>query len=190
MEVPKRVETVIAMLRGVNVGGHNKISMEVLRELCGGLKFRDARTYVQSGNVVFRCAANALAGAAERMEKAIEAKAGFRPRVVLRTAGEMRDVVARNPFAGRAEIEPAKLAVNFLAGSLDEDARARIGAIGGVPEEVVHSGRELFIYFPNGMGRPKLNLAALERGLKVACTSRNWNTVTKLCDMAREMEQL
>ena len=88
---------VIAMLRGVNVGGHNKIKMEALRALCTRLKLRDACTYVQSGNVIFRTEERDLTLLTKRLQNAIERDFGFRPDVVLRTAAELRDVIARNP---------------------------------------------------------------------------------------------
>src|ERR1039458_3254224 len=94
---------VISMLRGVNVGGHNKIKMDALRELCASLKLRDPQTYVQSGNVVFRSDDRDLVPLGRRIEQAIERKFGFRPAVILRTAAELRDVIARNPFASRSE---------------------------------------------------------------------------------------
>src|SRR5580704_18649385 len=99
----------VCMLRGVNVGGHNKIKMDELRCLCESLGLRNPQTYVQSGNVVFTTGERNLARLAARIETAIEQKLGFRPSVVLRTTAELRDVIARNPFAGRRDIEPGRL---------------------------------------------------------------------------------
>src|SRR5215468_10580846 len=92
---------IVSLLRGVNVGGHNMIGMEALRALYASLKLRDPQTYVQSGNVVFQAESRDLVKLADQIEKAIERSAGFRPSVILRTVAEMRDVVARNPFAER-----------------------------------------------------------------------------------------
>src|SRR5437899_12626071 len=97
---------IISMLRAVNVGGHNKIKMDALRALYESLKLRDAQTYVQSGNVIFKTDQRDIARLAKRIEDGIARKFGFRPDVILRTAAEMRDVVARNPFAKRRGIEP------------------------------------------------------------------------------------
>jgi len=91
---------IICMLRGVNVGGHNMIKMEALKALCVSLKLKDPQTYVQSGNVIFRTEEKDLAKLARRIQDAIEGKIGFRPNVMLRTAADMRSVVARNPFDG------------------------------------------------------------------------------------------
>src|SRR5260370_35295442 len=89
----------ISMLRGVNVGGHNKIKMEALRALYESLKLRDAQTYVQSGNVIFRSDEQDIARLTKRIEEGIERKFGFRPDGILRRAAEMREVVEGNPFA-------------------------------------------------------------------------------------------
>src|SRR5277367_389037 len=97
---------IISMLRGVNVGGHNKIKMDALRALYESLGLRDVQTYVQSGNVVFRSKETDHAKLARRIGDGIEKGFGFRPGVVLRTSTELREVMARNPFAPRKGIEP------------------------------------------------------------------------------------
>jgi uncharacterized protein (DUF1697 family) len=178
---------VISMLRGVNVGGHNKIKMDALRELCASLKLRDPQTYVQSGNVVFRSDDRDLVPLGRRIEQAIERKFGFRPAVILRTAAELRDVIARNPFASRPGIEPGKLLVTFLASEPGAEARTKLLAIKTDPEELHIDGRELYTYFPNGMGRPKLSWPTVERTLAIRGTGRNWNTVVKLLEMAESL---
>lgn len=177
---------VISLLRGVNVGGRNLIRMDALRTLYESLGLGDVRTYVQSGNVVFSTREKDLQKLAKRIEDGIESKFGFRPSVILRTSAELRDVVARNPFAGREDIEPNKLLIMFLASEPGAEARSKILAIKAEPEELRMDGRELYIYFPDGMGKTKLPLASIERALKVPGTGRNWNTVTKLLAMAEE----
>jgi uncharacterized protein (DUF1697 family) len=171
------------MLRGVNLG-KRRMKMEVLRAMCESLGLEDPRTYVQSGNVVFRCRERNLAKLTKRIEEAIESTFGFQSDTLLRTAEEMRDAIARNPFEGRKGIEPGKLAVWFLDIEPGDDARKKIAEIKNVPEELYLDGRELYLYFPNGMARPKLNLGQLDRVLKVRWTGRNWNTVTALLKMA------
>lgn len=182
------MKVVISMLRGVNVGGHNKIKMDSLRALYESLKLRDAQTYVQSGNVIFRTDERDPARLTKRIEDGIERKFGFRPNVILRTAAEMREVAAKNPFAKRRGIEPSRLLVSFLASDPGEEARERVRQLKCDPEELLIEGRELYIYFPNGMGRSKLTQAALEKTLKSPATGRNWNSVTKLLEMAERLE--
>lgn len=177
------MSVVIALLRGVNVGGHNKISMEALRAICLSLKLRAPQTYIQSGNVVFGAPGAELDQLAQRIESAIEKCAGFRPSVILRTAADLHAVVAANPFARRTSLDPAKLAVFFLASPPPPETVAKLRAIDVGSEEIIPNGRELYIYFPDGQGRSKLP-PVLDRTLKMPATARNWNTVAKLLAMA------
>ena len=181
------MQAIIAILRGVNVGGHNRISMEALRALCGSLDLQGAQTYVQSGNVVFRSKERDLSALAKRFEDAIEKTFGFRTPLVLRTAAEMRTVIRNNPFAARKEIEPGKFHVIFLTEELSPEARKHLEAAKVGPEEVKTSAREVFVYYPTGMGKSKLP-ALMERILKKAGTARNWNSVTNLLEMAERMQ--
>jgi uncharacterized protein (DUF1697 family) len=179
---------VISLLRSVNVGGHNKIGMDALRELCAALRLREAQTYVQSGNVVFRTDEPDLVALSARIEKAIERKFGVRTDVILRTTFELRGAIAKNPFASRKGIEPSKLAVSFLARDPGPEARARLLALPPTPEELHLIGCELYTYFPNGMGRPAISWPRVERALAVPMTARNWNTVSRLLEMAESSE--
>ncbi len=178
----------IAMLRAVNVAGHQKISMEALKSLCVSMGLRDVRTYIQSGNIVFREQREGPAKLALRLEEKIEAEFGFRPAVIVRTAPEMRRVIAANPFAGRDGIEPNRLLVVFMDKVPTEKAREQALALDCDPEEMHIVGRELYIYYPNGMARPKIPVARLERILGASATGRNWNTVNKLMAMTEELE--
>ena len=179
---------VISLLRSVNVAGHNKIKMDVLCELYASLNLRNPKTYVQSGNVVFQTEARDLVLLARRIERAIQSAFGHPIAVILRSASELRDVIARNPFAAREGIEPSKLLVTFLAAEPTAAARAKLLAMPATPEELHVDGRELYTYFPNGMARPKLNWPAVERTLAVPGTGRNWNTVTKLLAIAESQQ--
>ncbi len=179
---------VIALLRGVNVGGRNMLKMETLRSLCGALRLQDAQTYIQSGNIVFRTKTANLPKLAAQIESAIETEFGFRPSVILRTTPEWKDAIARNPFARRSDVASNKLLFYALAADPGDDARERVRAIPAAPEELHILGRELYIYFPTGQGRPTLSMPAVERALKVPGSGRNWNTVLKLLEMAEALE--
>ena len=181
---------VIAMLRAVNLGSHNRVKMDALCSLCTSLKLRDPQTYVQSGNVVFGTNERDLVKVSKRLADAIEREFGFRTEVIVRSTAEMGDVVARNPFAQRRGIEPGKFLVVFFSGQPGADAREKIQSIKTDGEVLYLDGRELYIYFPNGQGRSKISTAGLERILKVPGTGRNWNSVTKLLEMAEEIERL
>jgi uncharacterized protein (DUF1697 family) len=179
---------VIALLRGVNVGGHNKIKMEALRALFESLKLRDPHTYIQSGNVVFRTKERDLGILTQRIENGIERTFGFRAAVILRTTSDLRDVILRNPFATRRGIDPHKLLVTFLASDPDADARSQVLKIKIESEELKIDGREAYIYFPNGIARSKLSWATIAKTLKTSGTARNWNSVTKLLEIAESLE--
>jgi uncharacterized protein (DUF1697 family) len=144
------------MLRGVNVGGHNKIKMEALRALYESLKLLDAQTYVQSGNVIFKSEEKDLGLVAKRIQSGIERSFDCHPDIILRTASELRNVIARNPFVARRNIDPSKLLVTFLTGDPGEQAREMALGIKTDPQELRIHGREAYVYFPNGMARPKM----------------------------------
>jgi len=182
------MSVIISLLRAVNVGGHSTIKMEELRALYASLKLKDAQSYVQSGNVVFRTDETDLAKLARRIQAGIEKRFGAKPEVILRTTAEMRDVVARNPFAKRRGIEPGKLLVSFLSEKLEKPTCEQLKALPLVSEEIIPSGGELYIYFSNGMGKSKLPWARVEKICAVPGTGRNWNSVTKLLAMAEALE--
>lgn len=176
----------VALLRGINVGGNKPIKMADLRALCAELGLADAQTVLQSGNLVF--AAKGGGGLAGRLEDAIEARFGFRPTVILRTAATLADAIARNPFAGRDDVDPRKLLVMFLADAPDADAAKRLAALDTGPEETRLDGHELYLHYPEGVGRSKLTNALLERAAGVPGTARNWNTLARLHDLADTLE--
>jgi uncharacterized protein (DUF1697 family) len=176
--------TVITLLRGINVGGHNQIKMDALRALCESLGLKEPRTYVQSGNLVFKTEERNLVRLAGRIESEIEKKFGFRPGVIQRTSSDLKNVVAKNPFARRSGIDPRKLAVVFFNEAPAAEACDQVLAMKAQGEEVHIDGREFYIYFPEVMGRSKL-FAAIGRKLQSG-TTRNWKTVTTLLDMANE----
>jgi uncharacterized protein (DUF1697 family) len=179
---------VISMLRGVNLGGHHKIKMDALRALCESLKFEDPRTYVQSGNVIFRTKEKNSPALAKKIQNAIERKFGFRPEVILRTTDEMRKAMAATPFAASRNLEPSKILVTFLAAEPGPEAQTTLLNLKAYPEELHLKGRELYIYFPDGAGKSKLPWSSVEKLLKTTGTARNWNSVTKILEIAEEME--
>jgi uncharacterized protein (DUF1697 family) len=178
----------VAMLRGVNVGGYQKINMAALKTLCTSLGLRDVQTYIQSGNLVFREDGEDPVTLARRLEKAIEAGFGFRPAVIVRTASELRKVIAKNPFAGRGGIEPNRLLVVFMDSTPTKQARDQLLGLPCEPEELRINGREVYIYYPQGMAHPKISLVKIEKTLQCASTGRNWNTVNKLLAMAEALD--
>jgi uncharacterized protein (DUF1697 family) len=167
----------VALLRGVNVGGKNKLPMADLRALLESLGHTDVATLIQSGNVVFTAK---KAVKPESLEKAIAKQFGIAPVVALRTPRELEKVVHSNPFA-RADL--AKVHVGFMASKPTAASVKKLDAERFLPEEFAFRDRELYLFLPNGMGRTKLP-AYLDRQLKIPTTVRNWNTVTKLLNLA------
>lgn len=173
-----------ALLRGINVGGHNQVGMARLRELLvDTLGFEDVITVLQSGNVVFSAPASAKSTAAKRIASAVAEEFGCTIDVLLRDERAMAKVVSANPWPDRAKAEPAKVHVAFLSA---QPAAAKVKAVDHdkfAPDELAVVGDAAYLWYPNGAGRSKLGAAVFERGLGVVATARNWNTVTKLVDL-------
>jgi len=177
----------IALLRGINLAGRNRVKMDELRKVCEFEKLRNVETHIQSGNIVFRTDEKDVTKLAKRLEAAIERKFGFHADVVVRSLTELKEIVARSPFASRKRLNPGLLTVTFLGRDLEKEKCDRILAIKVGSEEVKLGKRELYIYYPDGIGKSKLT-PALDRVLERTGTFRNWNTVTKLLAMAEAME--
>jgi uncharacterized protein (DUF1697 family) len=179
----------ISMLRGVNVGSHNRIRRDALHALYESLRFEDPRTYVQSGNVIFRTKEKNFAALAKKIQNAIEREFGCRPEVILRTPDELRKAIAASPFAASRNLEPGKILVTFLAAEPAPEAHATLLNLKAHSEELHLKGRELYIYFPDGAGKSKLPWSSVEKLLKTTGTARNWNSVTQILSIAEEMER-
>jgi uncharacterized protein (DUF1697 family) len=167
----------VALLRGVNVGGKNKVSMAELRGLFESLGYEDVTTLIQSGNVVF---AGGGGVKPRQIEVAIAKDLGVDAAVVLRTAGELQSVVEANPFT---RVDRSKVHVGFMGDQPAAAVVANLDVDRFRPEEFVLHGRELYFHLPNGMGRAKLP-PYLDRRLGVSTTIRTWTTVTKLLALA------
>ena len=165
----------VALLRGVNVAGHGKVKMGDLRRVFEGLGYSNVSTYIQSGNVIFT--GNASVGG---LERAIAAALGMNVVVVLRTAAQLKNVVRRNPFT---EVDVSKVHVGFMAKRPSAAVVETLDLERFLPEEVVVGGSDVYLHLPNGMGRSKLP-DYVGRQLEVPMTFRNWNTVTKLVELA------
>jgi uncharacterized protein (DUF1697 family) len=178
----------IALLRGVNVGGRNQIKMAALRELCEPLGLAGAQTLLQSGNLVF-ASGDRGAALSSRIADAIERSFGFRTEVILRTADALADTIARNPFAGRDDVDARRLLVMFLAAAPAADADDRLAALDVGREEARLDRRQVYLHYPDGVGRSKLTNALLERAVGTAGTARNWHTVTRLGTLAAALKR-
>jgi uncharacterized protein (DUF1697 family) len=179
----RALESYVALLRAVNVASRNAISMGDLRALVEALGFEDVRTYVQSGNVVFKGAARDHGEVGRTIEDELERRLGLRVAVLLRGGGELAEILAGNPFVSGGT-EPARLHVTFLSDVPDPVRVLALDPGRSPPDELRVAGREVYLHCPDGYGRSKLTNAYIERALGVAATTRNWNTVTKLAELA------
>ena len=173
----------VAMLRGVNVGARNKIKMADLEALFVGLGHTAVVTYIQSGNVVFKSPSKSSAAVAGGIEERISRDLGLDVRVLVRTQEEMAKVVRSNPFL-KSGAEVARLHVTFLAAKPGADLVRAVSAFDAGVDEFGVAGREVYLHCPNGYGNTKINNGFFEKRLHAVATTRNWNSVTKLLDLA------
>src|SRR5262245_18601622 len=174
--------THIALLRGVNVGG-NLLKMERLRELCAELGLQNVRTYVQSGNVVFE-SAGPPGQCLQRLKAKLTGETRLPVAVVLRTASDLRSILDENPFLKKRGIDPARLHVTFLDRAPPKAAAQLLSKVDAGDDEFRIAGMEIYLHCPNGYGQTKLSNMRIEILLSVTATTRNWNTVNKLYEMA------
>jgi uncharacterized protein (DUF1697 family) len=173
----------VALLRGVNVGGKGRLAMAGLRAAAEACGYENVRTYIQSGNLVFVSPSASTQAVAERLRETIADMTQVQPEVIVRTRHELAAVVEQNPYARRGE-DAAHLHVVF-AGGEEEASLGSIDLAPYAPEEAVPIGRQLYLFLPTGMGRSKL-AADLARQTGPSGTTRNWRTVNKLLEMADE----
>jgi uncharacterized protein (DUF1697 family) len=167
----------VALLRGVNVGGKGRVSMQELRELFESLGFEDVRTLIQSGNVIFRSASTPSAGI---LEDAIAERFQVTSPVVLRTSPQLAEIIRSHPFS---DVDRAHLHVGFMVEAISEEAVAAFDVDRFAPERIAASGTEMYFCLPGGMGSSKL-ASYVSRRLGGSTTVRNWNTVTTLATLA------
>jgi uncharacterized protein (DUF1697 family) len=172
-------------MRGINVGGKNKLPMKDLAAMFVASGCTDVRTLIQSGNVVFHASSAVAAAAPAKVSAAIAKRFGFTVPVVMRTADELAALAAGNPFLA-AGADPATLHVMFLA---DRPAAAKVAALAAdrSPGDTfaVH-GRDVYLHLPNGVAKSKLTNDWFDRSLATTSTVRNWNTVQRLLAMLAE----
>ena len=177
------VATYVALLRGINVGGHKKVSMDRLRELLGSLGHDGVATYLQSGNALFTSTATDVSELQSEIEERLATELGLDVKVLIRTCHELTAIMDANPFPA-ATREPSKLHVAFLSAAPHEDAVVRMKEARFGGDELVLGDRVAYLWYRDGAGRSKLTNDVLERRLGVTATSRNWNTVSKLLELA------
>jgi uncharacterized protein (DUF1697 family) len=174
----------IALLRGINVGA-NMLKMERLREIFAELGLDGAKTYLQSGNVLFS-AKGTPAGLSAMIDRRVSAETRLPVSVIIRTPAQLKRVVDANPFLKAGGADAKTLHVTFLGGAAPKAGLAALAKVESGDDRWQGSGSEIYLSCPTGYGRTKLNNGAIEKLLGVRATTRNWTTVTALHAMAAE----
>ena len=180
----KRMASWIALFRGINVGGKNVLLMKDLVVLLEGLGCEDVKTYIQSGNAIFRSAELDASALEESISKAVSELFDFRPRVIVLGVGQFRQAAASNLFP-EAEAEPRTLHLFFFGQRADAPDVEGLDAAKSASESFVLTAQVFYLHAPDGIGRSNLARAA-ERLIGVDVTARNWNTVARLLVMAED----
>ena len=173
----------VALLRGINVGGKNKLPMKELAALFVDAGCEEVRTYIQSGNVVFRTGSAAGEEISSIISASILERYGYQVPVITRTAGELQEIMEANPFV-EAGAETDKLHVMFLAALPDSASVESLDPTRSPGDEFMVLGREVYLHCPNGVARSKLTNSYFDSRLSTTSTSRNWKTVRKLLELA------
>lgn len=173
----------VALLRGINVGGHRKIKMAELRSACEEIGLSDVQTYIQSGNMVFRSLQENAEDLAQSIKAVILKQFGHDVITFVIDSEAFKQVIVNNPFEEREDPDPKKLHVCFLYEEVDTSLEAELQAVESGQDQVVLMPKVLYLYCPDGFGRTKYTDSVIKRILKTSGTTRNWRTVLKLQEM-------
>jgi uncharacterized protein (DUF1697 family) len=173
------------MLRGINVSGHNPIKMAELKKLYETIGFQDVKTYIQSGNIVFKTTGNQLSkDVSVTIESAILEQFGFHVPVITRSPEELLGIINGNPFRNADNTVFDKIYITFLEDIPLQELTVNINPLGFLPDRFVITGREIYISCTSGYGTTKLSNTFFENKLKMKATTRNWKTIRALVEMA------
>jgi uncharacterized protein (DUF1697 family) len=176
----------ISMLRGINVGGHKRIKMDKLRASFEALGFEQVKTYIQSGNVVFKGGKLSTLKLSKRIEERILSDFGFSASVISRSSDEMAKTIEGNPFLKERGIDHEKLHVMFLSDASTPAALEKLADLTEAPDQCQSCDREIYFYLPNGVSQSVLMKSPVDRILAVVTTTRNWKTVNSLHQMCQD----
>ncbi len=171
----------IAFLRGINVGGRNKVKMETLREVCASIGFQNVKTYINSGNVIFETGVSNDKTLAERIEKAIEAEFALKIKVMVRSLAEIEHITKNNPFDGQFENDK-DLHVFFLDEELPQEKIELLLSHNNQNEQFAVRNREIFCLLRISVLDSLMGKDYIGKKLKVSATARNWRTVNKILE--------
>jgi len=174
------------MLRGINIGPHKRMQMQKLRASCETLGFEQVKTYIQSGNLVFRAGKLRPEALGKKLEERIVHDFGFSSDIIIRSKEEFERIVTGNPLLRERGIDESKLHVVFAREAPSPAAIRKLVSLTVEPDKVRHAGKEIYFYFPNGVSGSSLWKHPLDRVFDVPGTMRNWRTVIALSKMAVE----
>ena len=172
----------IALLRGINVSGQKKIKMSELKNLFESLEFQDVEAYIQSGNVIFSSKQKSSTKLANKISSEIKTKYNFDVQVIILTPQEIDRALKNNPFVKKKK-ETERLYVTFLSSRPSAERINKLEEISFLPEEYSIKEKAIYLFFPNGSGKAKLNNNFIEKKLNVIGTTRNWKTVNALSEL-------
>jgi len=176
----------IALLRGINVSGQKKIKMVDLKNLFEAIGFKNVKTYIQSGNVIFDYKHSDIEKLANEIEKKISETFGFFVNTIIRTYEELRNIINNNPFVKELNVELDNLYVTFMLDIPDSSTVMLLDVKKEVDEKLSIISREIYLYCPNGYGKTKLNNVMVEKKLKTVATTRNWKTINNLLEISKQ----
>ena len=180
------MKTYISILRGINVAGHNQIKMDALRQLYVDLGYAEIKTYIQSGNVIFKSESTAT----KTLEKTIGGKIysafGLKVPVIILTFDELKNALEHNPFMNESSKNPTFMHLTFLSDIPELKLLDNIQSDYFLPDEFHWSGKTIYLYCPVGYGNTKLNNTFFENKLKVSATTRNLRTCKELLSLAEK----
>jgi uncharacterized protein (DUF1697 family) len=173
------------------MAGHNMIKMTSLAEMFRKIGFADAETFIQSGNIVFSDLEKIPeARLAEKIQNSIFDYFGLDIPAMIRTPDDLREIIAKNPFGTEQNFNPERLAVIFLHKKPSQAQTDKVKDVSYPPDKFRITGREIFIYCPNGFGKSKIYTGFFENKMKIKGTGRNWNTINALLGIAeRKLKQ-
>lgn len=181
------MNTYIALLRGINVGGHKKIKMADLKEVLRKLEFRDVVTYIQSGNIVFKDPSENIDALETKIKAAIKKHFDFDVPVLIITHNTLQEILQNNPYAKRlekGEIEDKKMYFMLLCDQPDPIAVSELSKVSFEPEEFLITKNAIYLFAANNYGKTKLHSNFFEKKLKCQGTTRNLKTLTKLLELS------
>ncbi|VXB02244.1 conserved hypothetical protein [Flavobacterium sp. 9AF] len=180
--------THLALLRGINVSGHNIIKMETLKSLLENIGFKDVTTYIQSGNVFLKSSEINASSVGFKIKQEIFKTLGFDVSVIIINKQDLEDCFTHNSFLKEINYDTKKLYVAFLSKEISKEAINDLKMSQVKPDECLIDGNKIFIKYNIGAGKTKFDQKYIEKKLQVTATIRNWNTVTKLLELYKEIE--